>query len=77
MGFGTGLFTVITAHAERLVDQQHVGSLADTLADQERDDAATAHMLCGHVGRQAAFVLVRNLLLQLGILIEQELKILG
>jgi hypothetical protein len=32
---GAGLFAIVAADAQRLVDQQHVGRLADAVVDQE------------------------------------------
>ena len=37
VGFGAGLLAVIAAHAQRFVDQQHIGGFTQTLAYQEGD----------------------------------------
>ena len=40
VGFRAGLLAVIAAHTQRLIDQQYVRGLTDTLLDQERDNVA-------------------------------------
>ena len=40
MGLGARLLAIVAAHAQRFVDQQDVGRLAEPVADQELDEAA-------------------------------------
>ena len=35
MGLGAGLLAIVAAHAQRFVDQQHVGCFAEAVIDQE------------------------------------------
>ena len=53
VGFGAGLLAVIAAHAQRFVDQQHIGGFTQTLAYQEGDQVSPGgsslhgDVLCG------------------------------
>ena len=40
MRLGAGLLAIVAAHAQRFVDQQHVGRLAEPLAQEIDEDAA-------------------------------------
>ncbi len=63
---GAGFLALVAAHAQRFVDQQHIGGLADALRDQEADDAAALRLLQRRdVARQAALVALFDALLHL------------
>ena len=53
MGVGAGALAIVAADAELLVDEQHVGRLADAVLDQEAGDRAV------HVDDAAEAVLAR------------------
>ena len=53
MRIGTGLFAIVTAHAELFIDQEHIGGFADTIVDEEVGDPRV------HVDDTAETVLLR------------------
>src|SRR5581483_2371435 len=75
VGVGAGLLALVAAHAQRLVDQQHVGGLAHPLRHQEADHAAALGLLQRlHVAHQAALEGVLDPRPHLRVLLDQLLE---
>ena len=78
VGFGTGLFAVVAADAQALVDQQHVGRLAEALLHQEGHDVAGLRLGGeARVLREALAYQGLHLLAQRRIAREQRIKAAG